>query len=171
MRGGSIAIVNFSFILQESFPELGIGIQFRRSVVQNGWKADSATRRILLRNHKTEIMATSDIVSHPEAPQTSPPEKVGSRRWLSIPLMLGALALGGASFGLLAQLKEEPELRQPVPKIYNVEVFPIQPTDIPESFPAYGSANADLNVTITAKVSGDVVASKDAFKHLHHKYI
>eukprot|EP00913_Durusdinium_trenchii_P035301 g33031.t1 len=63
-------------------------------------------------------------------------------------------------------LKKEPEAREPVVKIYNVEVFPIRPTDIPEHFPCYGTAEALRDVVIAAKVSGEIKISPETHKQL-----
>lgn len=87
-----------------------------------------------------------------------------SRRWiarisktvLSIILVVGVLIGGGAAFSKLAEQKKPPAPREPVVKVYNVEVFPIQPTDIPEHFPAFGTAEANKDVVIAAKVAGEV---------------
>ncbi|GAB4160573.1 MAG: hypothetical protein Tsb009_37900 [Planctomycetaceae bacterium] len=91
-------------------------------------------------------------------------------RGLRLPVSLIAIVavlVGSAyAFQQLAKLKKEPKQREPVVKVYNVDVFPVQLSDVPEYFPAYGSAKPDREVTIAARVSGEIVTSPETFQKL-----
>lgn len=109
----------------------------------------------------------SDMVSEngSTAPKSGVWRMVG-KPVASMVLVIGVLMAGGTIFQALARLKKEPAPRKPVVKVYNVEVFPIQPTDIPEYFPAFGTAEANQDVVIPAKVAGEIKISKETHQQL-----
>lgn len=76
---------------------------------------------------------------------------------LSVVLCLLIPAFGAAAYFGLASLKEPPAEREIVEKVYNVEVFDVEPADLREIISAFGSAEADRQVTLSAMVAGEIV--------------
>lgn len=85
---------------------------------------------------------------------SSPPK---ARQTLtSIVLSVVALAVGyGVSYGLTL-LRKPPVLREPVERIYNVEVFAVESQDLREIVRAFGTSQADREVVLSAQVAGEV---------------
>ncbi len=77
---------------------------------------------------------------------------------LSFILSLLALILGTGSYMILASLKQPPELREPVLKTYNVEVFDVRLSDVREIVSGFGAATADHEVLLSAQVAGEITA-------------
>ena len=67
-----------------------------------------------------------------------------------------ALLLGGGAYSYLASLEKPLEAREIVDKVYVVEVFDVQPTDLQEIISGFGTARADREVVIAAQVAGEV---------------
>lgn len=82
-----------------------------------------------------------------------------SRSRFVISLLLIALCLttGVAGSAYLSSLKEKPAVRTPEPRQYNVDVFVAQLADIQEMISAYGTAQANKEVVLSAQVSGEIV--------------
>jgi RND family efflux transporter MFP subunit len=76
---------------------------------------------------------------------------------LSVLLCAVALVGGLGGFLALASLKEPPAAREQVRKIYNVEVFDVERSDLQEILSAFGTARADREVVISAQVAGEIV--------------
>lgn len=72
-------------------------------------------------------------------------------------LCLVILMLGFAGLTLLASLKKPPGAREKVEKVYNVEVFDAQENDLRVIISAFGSARADREVVLSARVAGEIV--------------
>jgi RND family efflux transporter MFP subunit len=77
---------------------------------------------------------------------------------MSALLGLAVLVAGGLAFVGLASLKKPPDQRPPVVKVYNVDVFPIAPTNLPTTVVAHGTAAAEKDVVISTEVAGRVVS-------------
>lgn len=71
-------------------------------------------------------------------------------------LVVAALVGGVSAYGYLASLKKPLEARPAVDKLYVVEVFDVQPTDLLEIISGFGTARADREVVIAAQVAGEV---------------
>jgi len=84
--------------------------------------------------------------------------RTSGRVLLTIVICLSVLTVGGIAFGLLAGLRQPPEKRERVKRIYNVDVFPISRTDLPTTIAAHGTAAAEKDVTISAEVSGRILS-------------
>ena len=59
-------------------------------------------------------------------------------------------------FQLLASLKQPPAEREPIEKIYNVEVFDVESANLQEIISGFGTARADREVTLAAEVAGSI---------------
>ncbi|MCH7990556.1 MAG: HlyD family efflux transporter periplasmic adaptor subunit [Planctomycetes bacterium] len=64
----------------------------------------------------------------------------------------------------MASLKQPPAEREPIEKIYNVEVFDVEPANLQEIISGFGTARADREVTLAAEVAGSIESV-----HLHLK--
>ncbi len=82
------------------------------------------------------------------------------RTALSVLLSILALVAGVVGFGALASLKKEVRFRDAREPVYNVEVFPVFRRDLQEIVSAFGTAQADREVVISAQVAGEVVELK-----------
>ncbi|NOX55107.1 MAG: efflux RND transporter periplasmic adaptor subunit [Planctomycetes bacterium] len=76
---------------------------------------------------------------------------------LSLMLCLLALTVGAVVFLSLAALRQPPPSREPVQRVYNVEVFEARPCDIQEIVTGFGTARSDREVVVCAEVSGQVI--------------
>ncbi len=85
-------------------------------------------------------------------------QKESSKRRIVVSLLLCILfpVCGVFVFLLLASLKQPPAEREPVEKIYNVEVFDVEPANLQEIISGFGTARADREVTLAAEVSGSI---------------
>lgn len=84
----------------------------------------------------------------------SPPPR---RKFLvSAVLSIIALSVGFAVSHGLTLLAKPPVLRQPVERIYNVEVFHVESLDLREIVRAFGTSQADREVVLSAQVAGEV---------------
>jgi len=72
-------------------------------------------------------------------------------------LVVLCLFFGVAGLAYLSSLKEQPAVRTPEPRQYNVDVFVVQPADIQEMISAFGTAVAEKEVVVSAQVSGEIV--------------
>lgn len=81
------------------------------------------------------------------------------RTLLSLVLVLVTLAGTGIGFGLLAALKEPAAKRPQVDRVYNVGVFQTERADLRRLISAFGTVQADVEVTVSAQVSGEIVAT------------
>ncbi|MBS0205215.1 MAG: efflux RND transporter periplasmic adaptor subunit [Planctomycetes bacterium] len=74
----------------------------------------------------------------------------------SIVLSAFALSIGyGITYGLTL-LRKPPVLREPVERVYNVEVFAVESLDLREIVRAFGTSQADREVVLSAQVAGEV---------------
>lgn len=87
----------------------------------------------------------------------SPPARRG-RVLITIIAAIAILSLGGVAFFALAGLKKDPEQRDPIEKVYNVDVFPVAPTNLPMRIAAHGTALPERDVTLSAEVSGHILS-------------
>lgn len=67
------------------------------------------------------------------------------------------LSMGGAVFGWFSTFKQQPEQREKIEKIYNVEVYDVEKANLQEILSGFGTAIADREVVISAQVAGEVV--------------
>lgn len=74
----------------------------------------------------------------------------------SILYSLIALAIGCSVTYGLTLLKKPPQLRAPVTRTYNVEVFRVEALDVREIIRAFGTSQADREVVLSAQVAGEV---------------
>lgn len=72
-------------------------------------------------------------------------------------LIVLCLVTGVAGLGYLAGLRQPPSVRVPEARQYNVDVFVVQPADVQEMISAYGTAQAEKQVVLSAQVSGEIV--------------
>lgn len=83
------------------------------------------------------------------------------RKWwraaLSLLLCAAALSAGVLTFVGLASLRQPPDERETVEKVYHVEVFDVSRRQLREIVSAYGTAVADREVIVSAQVSGEVI--------------
>src|SRR5690606_20002969 len=84
-------------------------------------------------------------------------QRTAWRSLISVLLCLAAIVLGAVGFVALASLKQPPAERQPEPRVFNVEVFDVQPADLREVVTGFGTARADREVEIGAQVAGEIV--------------
>jgi len=77
---------------------------------------------------------------------------------VNIGLCLLALLIGGGSFSGLASLREEPPRREIDEKIFNVEVFEVQRSNLQEIVRGFGTAIAEREVVYSARLAGEVVS-------------
>jgi multidrug efflux pump subunit AcrA (membrane-fusion protein) len=75
---------------------------------------------------------------------------------VSLVLCLLLPVCGIVVFQLLASLKQPPAEREPIEKIYNVEVFDVEPANLQEIISGFGTARADREVTLAAEVAGSI---------------
>lgn len=85
------------------------------------------------------------------------PGSVRNRVFISLILVVLCLCTGVAGSAYLASLKEQPPVRTPEPRQYNVDVFVVQPADIQEMISAFGTVQAEKEVILSAQVSGEIV--------------
>jgi len=76
---------------------------------------------------------------------------------ISIVLSVLVLSAGGVSSGYLAGLRQPPPVREPEPRRYNVEVFTVESANVQEIVTAFGTAQANREVTVAAQVAGELV--------------
>ena len=69
-----------------------------------------------------------------------------------------ALLVGGGGFAGLASLREEPPKRDVETKVFNVEVFDVQPVNLREIVNGFGTAVAEREVVYSAQLAGEVVS-------------
>ncbi|MBW3540967.1 MAG: efflux RND transporter periplasmic adaptor subunit [Planctomycetes bacterium] len=81
---------------------------------------------------------------------------VSRRVLVTLVLVLAVLAAGAAFSGWLASFKQPPPPREPLEKIYNVEVYEVEAADLREFISAFGTARADRKVMLAAQVAGRV---------------
>lgn len=89
------------------------------------------------------------IVTNPQPPQY---------RQILISAGLAVLALA-AGFGVshgLTLLKQPPVLREPVERVYNVEVFDVENLTLREIVRALGTSEAEREVVLSAQVAGEI---------------
>lgn len=79
------------------------------------------------------------------------------RAFRSILLSAVALAIGFAVSHGLTLLKKPPTLREPVERIYNVEVFKVEALNLREVIWAFGTSQAEREVVLSAQVAGEVL--------------
>jgi len=77
---------------------------------------------------------------------------------ISLVLCMVIPILGWMGFSFLSSLRKPPAKREPVEKIYNVEVFGVEPADVQEIISGFGTARADREVTLSAEVAGTIEA-------------
>ncbi|MFQ5732466.1 MAG: efflux RND transporter periplasmic adaptor subunit [Planctomycetaceae bacterium] len=82
----------------------------------------------------------------------------GGRVLITLVAAVVILVLGGAAFVALARLKREPEQRPPVEKVYNVDVFPVSPTNLPVHIAGHGTAVPEKDVVLSAEVGGQILS-------------
>ena len=77
----------------------------------------------------------------------------------AISALLCVVVLGSGlwGFGALASLKQQPPRRETVAKVFNVEVFDVERTELQETVVGYGTAIADREVIVSAQVEGEIV--------------
>jgi len=75
---------------------------------------------------------------------------------LTVLLSLIALGIGAVTRLGLASLAKPPVLREPATRIYNVEVFQVEASEIREIIRAFGTSQADREVVLSAQVAGEV---------------
>jgi multidrug efflux pump subunit AcrA (membrane-fusion protein) len=81
---------------------------------------------------------------------------VKSRVFWSLVLCILLPICGYEVYQLLASLKQPPAEREPIEKIYNVEVFDVEPANLLEIISGFGTARADREVTLAAEVAGSI---------------
>ena len=92
------------------------------------------------------------------ATETPRPKKRLIRKFLvSVVLCCVALGIGGGAFVALSSLREPPAARQPTERIYNVEVFEVEPSDLQEIVTGFGTAKASREVVVSAQVAGEII--------------
>ncbi len=81
-----------------------------------------------------------------------------SKRRVLVTLVLCILlpVCGIVVFQQLASLKQPPAERELIEKIYNVEVFHVEPANLQEIISGFGTARADREVTLSAEVAGSI---------------
>ncbi|MCH8830997.1 MAG: HlyD family efflux transporter periplasmic adaptor subunit [Planctomycetes bacterium] len=94
-------------------------------------------------------------------------QRRGTKTVVSLALCVLFLAMGGFAFQALAKLKQSPRERKPVVKVYNVDVFPVFKTEVSESFPAYGTAEAYRDVVLAAQVAGRIIVTEETYRELN----
>lgn len=77
---------------------------------------------------------------------------------LTVLIGVAVLVAGGVAFVGLASLKKPAAKRPPVVKVYNVDVFPVAPTNLPTTIAAHGTAAAEKDVVISAEVAGRILS-------------
>ena len=93
----------------------------------------------------------------PAQQQTKPRPRKAVRVLASLVLSVVSLGLAVTVFGFLASLMPEPTRRDRPEKIYNVEVYDVESSDVQEVISAFGTARADREVVISAQVTGEIV--------------
>ena len=86
------------------------------------------------------------------------------RSLVSLALIVLAIGFSGAVFSMLARLKKPAAEREAVERIYTVEVFNVETSDMLPLISAYGTARSDREVVISAQVTGIVVDIHDDLK-------
>lgn len=76
---------------------------------------------------------------------------------VSVLLSILALVAGVVGFGKLASLKPEIRTREIQEPVYNAEVFRVRRRNLQEIVSAFGTAQADREVVLSAQVAGEVV--------------
>ncbi len=90
-------------------------------------------------------------------------------RWgVSIILCLLALAGGGLVFQTLAGLKEDPQQNELAEKVYKVDVFDVQRSNLRELISGFGTSQAYREVVLSAEVGGVVVEKHPQLKPGSH---
>lgn len=85
-----------------------------------------------------------------------------TRGALTLILSTTILFIGVAAFFGLSSLKKAPAARKPEPKVYNVDALKIERRDVPYIIAAHGTAAAERETLISAKVAGQVVLVRPA---------
>lgn len=92
------------------------------------------------------------------------PPSVGYRTWVSIAVIVVVLGGSVQAFIALARLKPPPSERPRQQRVYNVEVYQADPTDVQEVISAFGTARPFRQVTLAAQVSGAIVQTHPTLK-------
>lgn len=89
-----------------------------------------------------------------------------SRKFAVLQLLFGVIVLcaGLAAFAALASLRTPPARRELAERIYNVEVFTVQPASLREIVVGYGTAKAEHEVQYSAQVAGEITVVSERLK-------
>lgn len=71
------------------------------------------------------------------------------------------LASAVVGLGLLASMRPKPQKREIEERVYNVQVFEVETTNLTEIVHSFGTAKADLEVVVPAQVAGEIVELHD----------
>ena len=74
----------------------------------------------------------------------------------SVLLSMLVLTVGAAASYRLSQLRQPPELKDPTPREYKVEVYSVCRDDLQEIINAFGTARPEKEVVLSAQVAGEV---------------
>ena len=123
----------------------------------------------LVRNGMTTPVLASETSADGPLPSPAPPsggKKVGvAPNWVrvlvTVVLGLASLMVAGNVFSSLASFKQAPPRDEPEPPVLRVEVFNVERTDLKQYVWAFGTAEADKAVVVSAEVSGRVTEAEN----------